>query len=117
MRLLIAENEIMNNGAAGRVAGMAEINALRVAAGMGTETATTQAEAMTWLKREHAIEMWLEGRRLPAMRRWNDNATPGSLQPLEQVGDGNTATGSHLQTRDFCFPISEGERETNLLIS
>ncbi len=68
-----------------------------------------------YLMREHAIEQWLEGRRLPAMRRWNDAglALESLLQPLERVGDGDTSTGSHLRTRDFCFPISEGEVNTN----
>ena len=113
MQLIMAENEIMNNGAAGLTAGMLIINTLRAAASMGAEVAADQATAMTWLKREHAIENWLEGRRLPAMRRWNANNTPGALQVLEQVGDGNIATGSHLAQRDFCFPISENEQETN----
>ena len=119
MQLIIAENQIMNNGAAGMTAGMAIINALRTAAMPSATplTAANQAEAMTWLKREHAIEMWLEGRRLPAMRRWHVNNTPGDLQPMEQIGDGDTATGSHLAKRDFCFPISEGEQDTNLLIA
>ena len=35
------------------------------------------------------------------------------LQPLEQVGNGDTSDTSHLSTRDFCFPISEAERDTN----
>ena len=113
MQLIMAENEIMNNGAAGLTAGMVIINTLRAAAGMGAEVAADQAAAMTWLKREHAIENWLEGRRLPAMRRWDANATPGALQLLEQVGDGDIMTGSHLAQRDFCFPISENEQETN----
>ncbi len=113
MQLIIAENEIMNNGAAGLTAGMAIINTLRAAAGVGAEVAADQAAAMTWLKREHAIEQWLEGRRLPAMRRWDATNTPGSLQLLEQVGDGNIMTGSHLAQRDFCFPVSEDEQETN----
>jgi len=113
MQLIIAENDIMFNGAAGITAGIAIINALRAAAGVASVAAANQTEAMTWLKREHAIETWLEGRRLPAMRRWDANSTPGSLQPLEQVGDGDTSTGSHLATRDFCFPVSEGETETN----
>lgn len=117
MQLIIAENEIMNNGAAGLTAGMNIINALRTAAGVGTETAATQAEAMTFLKREHAIEMWLEGRRLPAMRRWYVNNTPGDLQTLEEIGDGDTSTGSHLSTRHYCFPISEAEQDTNPNIS
>ena len=92
---------------------MTIINTLRTAAGMTGEVAANQAEAMTWLKREHAIETWLEGKRLPAMRRWDANNTPGDLQLLEQVGDGDIATGSHLAQRDFCFPISENETETN----
>ena len=111
MQLILAENEIMNNGDFAE--GMTIINTLRAAAGMGAEVAANQAEAMTWLKREHAIENWLEGRRLPAMRRWEANGTPGDLQLLEQVGDGDPLTGSHLATRDFCFPISENETETN----
>ena len=113
MQIILAENQIMNNGAAGLTAGMAIINTLRTDAGMGAEVGADQAAAMTWLKREHAIVNWLEGRRLPAMRRWEANNTPGDLQLLEQVGDGDVATGSHLLTRHFCFPISENELETN----
>jgi hypothetical protein len=113
MQLIMAESEIMTGGAAGLVSGMAKINALRAAAGMAAEVAADQAAAMTWLKREHAIEQWLEGRRLPAMRRWDADGTPGALQPLEEVGDGDTMTGSHLLTRDFCFPVSESEQQTN----
>ncbi|MGB1656851.1 MAG: RagB/SusD family nutrient uptake outer membrane protein, partial [Longimicrobiales bacterium] len=108
MQLILAENEIMNNNDPD--AGMVIINALRTAAGVNTEAAVglTQAEAMTFLKREHAIEMWLEGRRLPAMRRWYQAGTPGDLQPLEEVS-GDESQGSHLITRDLCFPIPEGE--------
>ncbi|MDE3003698.1 MAG: RagB/SusD family nutrient uptake outer membrane protein [Gemmatimonadota bacterium] len=115
MQLILAENEIMNNGDIGQ--GMAIINALRTAAGVATEAVpATQAEAMTLLKREHAIEMWLEGRRLPAMRRWQASGTPGDLQPLEQVS-GDVAVGSHLSSRSLCFPIPESEVETNSNIS
>jgi hypothetical protein len=115
MQLIIAENEIMNNNDI--AAGMAIINALRTAAGVATEAVpATEAEAMTLLKREHAIEMWLEGRRLPAMRRWYVNNVPGDLQPLEEVS-GDEAVGSHLLTRDLCFPIPEGEVDTNPNIS
>ncbi len=115
MQLILAENEIMNNNDI--AAGMAIINALRTAAGVATEAVpATEAEAMTLLKREHAIEMWLEGRRLPAMRRWYVNNVPGDLQPLEEIS-GDEAVGSHLLTRDLCFPIPEGEVDTNPNIS
>lgn len=115
MQLILAENEIMNNNDPD--AGMAIVNALRTAAGVATETGPwTQAEAMTLFKREHAIEMWLEGRRLPAMRRWYQNNTPGDLQPLEEIS-GDESMGSHLLTRDLCFPIPEGEVDTNTNIT
>jgi len=114
MQLILAENELVTNGDAG--AAMAIINDLRAAAGVNADlTAGSTDEAWVWLMREHAIEMWLEGRRLPAMRRWNDAGLDleSLLQPLEQVGDADTDTGSHLSTRDFCFPISEGEIDAN----
>ena len=115
MQLILAENEIINNNDI--AAGMAIINALRTAAGVATEAVpATEAEAMTLLKREHAIEMWLEGRRLPAMRRWYVNNVPGDLQPLEEIS-GDESMGSHLLTRDLCFPIPEGEVDTNPNIS
>lgn len=114
MQLILAENELVTNSDPG--AAMDIINDLRLAAGVNDDlTAADEDEAWMWLMREHAIEQWLEGRRLPAMRRWNDAglALESLLQPLERVGDGDTSTGSHLRTRDFCFPISEGEINTN----
>lgn len=114
MKLILAEVELRTNGAGGIGAAVALVDELRMAAGVPTESPGTLDEAWTYLKREHAIEMWLEGRRLSALRRWNDAGDPEThLQPLEQVGDGDVATGSHLATRDFCFPVSEAEKQTN----
>ena len=124
MQLILAENEI-NNG--DYDAAMAIVNSLRTAAGVpvetsaanGDDTGFTEDEALEYFLREHAIEQWLEGRRLAAMRRWNDAGVDleSLLQPLERVGDGDTSTGSHLSTRDFCIPISEAEVDTNPNIS
>ena len=114
MKLILAEAQLRTNGSAGIGAAVTLIDELRTAAGQATEAPATLDEAWTYFKREHAIEMWLEGRRLAAMRRWNDAGDPEShLQPLEQVGDGDDSTGAHLRTRDFCFPVSRGEKETN----
>jgi hypothetical protein len=115
MQLILAEVALRNSDAAGA---MTIVNALRTAAGQGTETAADIDEAWSFYMREHAIEMWLEGRRLPAMRRWldvfGDEATLESrLQPLERIGDGDTSTGSHLAGRSYCFPVSRGEKQTN----
>ncbi len=110
MRLIEAENHLLNNRLTEAVS---IINSLRTAAGMDEVNPATVNEGWTYLKRERAIELWLEGRRLADLRRWNDAGTPGELQPLEQVGDGNTNTGSHLLKRDFCYPIPDSETETN----
>ncbi|MEZ4415969.1 MAG: RagB/SusD family nutrient uptake outer membrane protein [Gemmatimonadota bacterium] len=110
MRLIEAEKLLMDGNFSGA---MDRINGLRTAAGMPAETAGSVAEAWGFLKRENAIEMWLEGRRLAALRRWHDaGLTEADLDPLEQVS-GDISSGSHLLQRDYCFPISLGEQQTN----
>jgi hypothetical protein len=113
MRLIEAEGHLIsgNLGAA-----VTLINDLRAAAGVDLISPASLEEAWAMLKRERAIELWLEARRLPDLRRWNDNNTPGELHPLEQVA-GTTAEGSHLQTRDYCWPIAKTEVDTNPNIS
>jgi len=116
MRLLEAENALYGGDMA---TAMSKINALRTAAGMNTETAASMADAWRLYKREHAIEMWLEGRRLPALRRWNDaGLTETDLHIREQVAGPATyrdagKDNSHLLQRDYCFPIPESEQDTN----
>jgi hypothetical protein len=105
MRLIEAEAHLRNNDA---VAAMNSINQVRTAAGAGTIAAADQTDAWRLLKRERAIELWLEGRRLGDRRRWAAANTPGALDPLEVPG-----TASHLARQDLCFPISRSERETN----
>ncbi|MBI4540838.1 MAG: RagB/SusD family nutrient uptake outer membrane protein [Gemmatimonadetes bacterium] len=95
---------------------MAVINALRSSVistktGKALEpwTATNVVEAWTVFKREHGIELWLEGRRLGARRRWADDKTPGALDPHE-IPSAQTylAPDSHL-----CYPVALTEFETN----
>ena len=105
MRLIEAEAKLRNNDMTGA---MTSINAVRTNAGTGTLTATNLTDAWRLLKRERAIELWLEARRLGDLRRWKADNTPGALDPLESVG-----AASHLSQQDLCFPISRLERETN----
>jgi len=112
MRLLEAENLLMTGDWSGA---MVIVNALRAAAGVADAVATTEAEAWSAFMREHGIEMWLEGRRLPAFRRWTDNGVDMTLRDaLEQISpNGETGDGSHLIRQDLCFPVSESEIDTN----
>jgi len=71
---------------------MDKINHVRSAQGIAEVTAASEAEAWTALKRERLIELWLEGRRLADLSRWNE---------------------SFLSGRDHCFPFSRGEINSN----
>jgi len=113
MRLIEAENDLRAGNAQ---TALTRINALRAAAGVPDATGTTTAEVWTALKRERAIVLWMEGRRLGDLRRWKAGNTPGALDPLEEPS-GNVNTGSHLVKQDLCFPISRSERDTNPNIS
>ncbi|MGH7476283.1 MAG: RagB/SusD family nutrient uptake outer membrane protein [Longimicrobiales bacterium] len=108
MRLIEAENMLRNGDWQGA---LAKMNALRAAAGVAPWTAASEQEAWTHLKRERGIVLWLEGRRIGDMRRWQEDGTPGALHPLEQPGE-----GSHLAQQDLCFPIPPTERDTNINI-
>ncbi len=61
-------------------------------------------EAWGFLKRERALELWLEGRRLGDLRRWVEEGTPGAM---EDVSD---------RVR-LCIPIAQSEITTNPNIS
>ena len=91
---------------------MAKINGLRAAAGVTDAVATNAMEGWTALKRERAIVLWLEARRLGDLRRWSANGTPGALDALEMVS-GDVQVGSHLAQQDLCFPIPPSEQDTN----
>lgn len=115
MRLIEAEDMIRSGDVAGA---MGKINENRARVGLEDLDATTVDEARVILKAEYRAETWLEGRRLPQLWRWQQTSfgTEDDLHPLEQVS-GSASSGSHLVTRSYCFPISEGEKQTNNNIS
>lgn len=67
-------------------------------------------EAWTALRRERGIELWLEGRRLGDIRRWEESKTPGVLdwpnwEALAALFRDNKPSR--------CFPIPDTELNTN----
>ena len=59
-------------------------------------------EAWTHLRWERAVELWLEGRRLGDLRRWEITNAPGGLHPLEDP----TNPATYLDpNRSLCIPI------------
>jgi hypothetical protein len=90
MRLIEAEVALRADGDVD--AAMLLINAVRTAAGVATKSATTVAEAMAVLRTERDIILWMEGRRLWDLRRFDD---------------------PFLNGRDSCIPPSENEQLTN----
>lgn len=105
-RLIEAEAALVNSDVP---TAMALIDANRASAGAPVvRRPASLDDAWTILKQERGIELWLEGRRLGDMRRWAENSTPGALDPLELPG-----TASHLEGQDMCFPLSQGEINTN----
>lgn len=89
MRLIEAEALLRGGDVAGAVA---KINAVRSAAGVAAVAAASEADAWKALRREREIVLWMEGRRLWDLRRFDD---------------------PFLADRDRCIPISENEAHTN----
>jgi hypothetical protein len=72
--------------------------------------ATNLTEAWGYLKQERGIELWLEGRRMNDLRRWQANGTPGALDPLEDASNPDTYLDPN---QSLCVPIALAEKETN----
>ena len=127
MRLIEAEAQLTNGN---WQAAMTIINSMRASYTSnetmlhpgGTPLAPWEAgsleEAWTRLKRERAIELFLEARTLGDQRRWQDNNTPGDLElpDFESISeifsDNERGTLISGQPR-LCFDVPDSERERN----
>jgi hypothetical protein len=89
MRLIEAE-AMLQNGQWQEA--MTKINHVRSGFDLPAAVATNETEAWEALKQERLILLWLEGRRLADLSRWND---------------------PFLSGRDQCFPFSQGEINSN----
>lgn len=112
MRLIEAEG-LLRDGSMGPA--MAIITQLRADVPVADWPAPADMdEAWALLKREKGIELWLEGRRAGDLWRWEQDAAPGALHPLEDPANPDTFLE---RTSAPCVPISQGERETNPNVS
>jgi hypothetical protein len=127
MRLIEAEAQLTNGN---WQAAMTIINSLRASYTTnetmlhpgGTPLAPWEAgsleKAWTRLKRERAIELFLEARTLGDQRRWQENNTPGDLElpDFESISeifsDNERGTLIDGQAR-LCFDVPDSERERN----
>jgi len=114
MRLIMAEAILQQGGDPNDA--IALINEVRTRAGVAMDPVPLSGdedEAWTALKRERAIELWLEGRRRPDERRWSTDGSGGELgtdppTPWEDLTPLFTDN-----PRSYCFDIPASERDAN----
>lgn len=107
MRLLEIEAQLRDGN---WQAAIDALNARRAELGLAPWPATNLNEAWAVYKRERGIELWLEGRRMGDLRRWEESNTPGELHPLETPGHPDSWL---VANRSLCYDIPQGERESN----
>jgi starch-binding outer membrane protein, SusD/RagB family len=107
MRLIEAEAALVGGNVAGALAG---INAVRTHRGLAAVSATTADEAWELLQKERGIELWLEGRRLADLRRWQQ--TPGWVN-TETVRVAHTMRNVLDIPQPLCLKVSSNEIFSN----
>lgn len=119
MRLIEAEALLLQKNVTGAVAKINEVRTFRNSAAGGLAAAdrklpmvaaTTEAAAWNALMQERAIELWLEGRRLPDLRRWQK--TPGFVNTTV-VREGTTRQNVLQTASPMCIPVGSFEDVSN----
>jgi starch-binding outer membrane protein, SusD/RagB family len=117
MRLIEAEALLVGGDVDGAIDA---VNEVRTFHGLDAVDADTEDEAWNLLQRERGIELWVEGRRLPDMRRWA--ATPGfadfDVVRIEAPGDQPIESDEVRNVLDnplgeLCLPMNRDERNSN----
>jgi hypothetical protein len=107
MRLIEWEAQLRNGDWQTAMAG---INARRAELSLDPWPASNLNEAWTVFKRERGIELWLEGRRMGDLRRWQATNTPGTLDTHETAGHADSWLRAD---QTLCYDIPQNERESN----
>ncbi len=110
MRLIEAEAQLVQSGAAGIDGAIASINEVRTFWNLTPidPTGMTLQDAWITLDSERHLTLWLEGRRFFDMRRW-DEAGLTYLPAVQFIYGGEIVWGPAQNPRAICIPISESE--------
>ncbi len=127
MRLIEAEAALMSSDWTTAVAKINEVRSFNNAEfgySLPMVSATTLDEAWTLLMTERGLELWLEGKRLPDLRRWAQTrggnvpfevvreearGQPASVDPIRPV----LTTEVMSQLGDICIQVSKDEKQAN----
>jgi hypothetical protein len=117
MRLIEAEAALRNNDISGAVG---RINEVRAFHSLPSVSAGTVDEAWVLLMKERGIELWLEGRRLPDLRRWAAEPAIAARVPFQVVrgvATGQTAAADPrrnvVEATPLCLRVSTNEIFSN----
>lgn len=114
MRLLQAESMLINGEWEAAMDMINGVRTVNISDNTGDPleawVANNATEAWVFLKRERAIELWLEGRRFEDLRRWESQGAPGEVDWPDFESLTTLFTDN---PRSDCFPISDNERDTN----
>jgi starch-binding outer membrane protein, SusD/RagB family len=113
MRLIEAEAALIGND---YQTAIQKINEVRNFRGIDEVSAGDIPEAWYLLQKERGLELWLEGRRLPDMRRWSENPGTAPFEVVRQAAFGPASrdeTQPVLDHPELCIPVSRNEILSN----
>jgi len=119
MRLIQAEYELLHgSGISGMVEKINEVRAFHELEEIDPVDITNDNEAWELLMKERGLELWLEGRRLADLRRWQDILGSVPLTVVRQRGTGGADTDPWVNVVETAQPglylmVSRHEKDSN----
>jgi starch-binding outer membrane protein, SusD/RagB family len=116
MRLIRAEAALVGNDIP---AAIGHINAVRVHRQLTPVAATTAEQAWHLLQKERGLELWVEGRRLPDLRRWARVPGYANFDVVRREAAPQPPSADEVRNvldnpmGDLCMPMSLDERNSN----